>query len=484
MNENTLPTEDNSTENISVQILCEIVSAKHLSKYKTVNSTDGCNDAYGWIEESAKIIAKPEVLDPRPKTKTLPVKMSTFCRVDYRGEVLHQTLMIPNDDRPIWTVETGSLFIFTTSLCEILQMSTPACSKNKNDLNFEIRNKCSSLIEVPGKVNFESVGSVTISPRTILEKYCTEERFEFELSCEDERKSGSNNAFDEIKTGYRKSLALRFRVATANDIRFVQKVSALLKQNDTLGSSLQSIFLGENNFYRYNDNHNSNKDEPILITEIDQTEATKNDMIDKMTSVAFNLQETILTLGQDFKNSQRFLVKPHPDPSHQSETRFMTKDQIELQTFTTPSHHWIRAGSGKLGKIYLEVLSCHGLPNMDIGGAIGNVTDAFVSVIYEDVMVQTPVIENELSPRWLPWTQRAFVFGIMHPYSLVYLSVSDYDLSLTGHEPIGRVAVNVGNLKKDILYTLKYDLHRSSNLKERKVSKTKYEIFAFHDNLS
>ena len=97
----------------------------------------------------------------------------------------------------------------------------------------------------------------------------------------------------------------------------------------------------------------------------------------------------------------------------------------------------------------------------------GNLTDAFVTIVYEDSCAMTPVIDDELSPYWLPWTQRAFCFGMMHPASILYLGVFDYDLGIGDHEAIGRVAVNISNLQHNTSYTLKYNLYSSSNITDR-----------------
>ena len=72
-------------------------------------------------------------------------------------------------------------------------------------------------------------------------------------------------------------------------------------------------------------------------------------------------------------------------------------------------------GTGDLGKIHLEILEvrcfllkcilvcygtskvvisraqCIGLPNLDVGGFLGNKTDAFVAVVYEDACKLTSV---------------------------------------------------------------------------------------------
>lgn len=143
----------------------------------------------------------------------------------------------------------------------------------------------------------------------------------------------------------------------------------------------------------------------------------------------------------------------------------MSPQEIHVET-RHPSHKWVEAGSGTLGKLYCEVLACHDLPNVDFGEAVGNVTDSFVCLVYEDTCAMTDVIDDELSPHWLPWTQRAFCFGMMHPASILYIGVFDYDLG-TSHEPIGRIAVNVSNLQRNTIHTLKYNLYPSSNVTDR-----------------
>lgn len=82
-------------------------------------------------------------------------------------------------------------------------------------------------------------------------------------------------------------------------------------------------------------------------------------------------------------------------------------------------------------------------------------------------MVQTPVIDDELSPHWMPWTRRAFIFGMMHPASMLYLGVFDFDLGMSDHENIGRVAVNLSSLQRDTDYDLRYNLYPSSNVTDR-----------------
>jgi hypothetical protein len=181
---------------------------------------------------------------------------------------------------------------------------------------------------------------------------------------------------------------------------------------------------------------------------------------------AINNVFTSSVIRDQTTGAKKARIKPNPDPERVEETKFMTPQEIHVET-RTPSQQWVEAGSGSLGKLYVEILACHDLPNVDVGEAVGNVTDSFVSIVYEDTCAMTDVIDDELSPHWLPWTQRAFCFGMMHPASILYLGVFDYDLGMSDHEAIGRVAVNVSNLQRNTIYTLKYNLYPSSDITDR-----------------
>ena len=139
----------------------------------------------------------------------------------------------------------------------------------------------------------------------------------------------------------------------------------------------------------------------------------------------------------------------------------MTKVDFFNEAFQ-PSHEWTTAGSGNLGKIYLEVLSCDDLPDLDVGTA-GNVTDAFISIVHEDAMVCTDVIWNSLNPRWMPWTNRAFIFSMQHASSNVFIGAFDYDARIKNpdYEFIGRVSLNVTNLTPNTDFVLRYKLKKA-----------------------
>jgi hypothetical protein len=149
-------------------------------------------------------------------------------------------------------------------------------------------------------------------------------------------------------------------------------------------------------------------------------------------------------------------VRPSPDPKRKDNTTWLTKEKIEELTMDE-SYTWIDVGSGNLGKVFVEVLSCDNLPNMDTGSTFGNKTDSFVSVVYEDCFARTDVINDCLSPRWMPWSQRAFIFNMMHTSSQLFIGVFDYDgNAFNDHDFIGRVSVDLSNFQPDTVYVLKY----------------------------
>ena len=303
------------------------------------------------------------------QSKTKKIKKSNpLCVVTYEGNRIHQTKHIDSNNNPIWTIDTKSLFVFTTSLDEV--HNSPHC------LIFDVRNKKDNLL--PGSSsqdlrNSDSLGKISIPLTDLVTRYCTGERFEFVIKDE--------------KQGYNGTLVLKFRFATSNDIQLVENINSnksLTKRNSE-------------------DLDNFEKTQTaLLITELDETAIISNEVM-----------RNLATGSKKIFHLKQVATKPHPDKNDVSSTEFLSKEELESQTFESPSTNWKHVGSGKGGRVYLEILACHDLPNVDPMRGIGDITDAFVTAIYEDGFVQTPVIQNEISPRWLPWTQRAFGTPVM-----------------------------------------------------------------------
>lgn len=132
----------------------------------------------------------------------------------------------------------------------------------------------------------------------------------------------------------------------------------------------------------------------------------------------------------------------------------MSRSDMEKECLK-PSKKWVESGDGHFGRVYLEILSCKDLPNLDLGGS--DVSDPFVAVVFENSMTQTNVVYNSLTPLWMPWATRAFCFNVCHPSSLIFLGIFDYD-EITQHSPIGRVVINTSKFRSNTSYLLHYQL--------------------------
>ena len=124
-----------------------------------------------------------------------------------------------------------------------------------------------------------------------------------------------------------------------------------------------------------------------------------------------------------------------------------------------PSYQWTDIGSGTLGKIFVEIIGCDNLPNLDTAGVLGDKTDSFVSLVYEDCFARTDVVDDCLSPRWMPWSHRAFIFNMMHTSSQLFIGVFDSDTnSLCNHDLVGRISIDVSSFRRNTTYLVKYNL--------------------------
>lgn len=355
-------------------------------------------------------------------------EMHPYCLVKFGDRIIHRTLESTDvgGNRPIWTIQTRSLFL--------LKMTSEDLTRTK--LTISVWNRRRDALLLVNDASF--LGEAQMDVASIL-MHCNEERFEVKLDDGDG------------------VLALRFRIATEADRSFVTARNRVLEDARISKRVMQTVLDAEE------EEEAKSHQLATIITETNETKVASKSLINAI-SLAFQCHP----FAERDTGIHKIRIKPHSDPLRPEETEFMTPNDLRAETFK-PSHHWVETGSGKLGTLHLEILACHGLPNVDAGEAMGNVTDAFVCAVFEDSMVQTPVIDDELSPYWLPWTQRAFRFGVLHPASFLYLGVFDYDLGITDHEAIGRVAINISSLQRDTTYTLKYALHKSANVTDRTV---------------
>ncbi len=162
------------------------------------------------------------------------------------------------------------------------------------------------------------------------------------------------------------------------------------------------------------------------------------------------------------KDVKHYLVRPmHPS----GEVKWMSESQIDEMS-QHESENWTEAGSGSLGEIFVEIISCDDLPNLD-RGLPANKTDAFATLVLEDTAVTTDVVRDCLNPRFMPWTRRAFKLNIQHSSSPLFIGVFDHD-QFGRHDPVGRVAIPLQQFHPQTEYRLSYDLYDSAEVIRRR----------------
>ena len=157
-----------------------------------------------------------------------------------------------------------------------------------------------------------------------------------------------------------------------------------------------------------------------------------------------------------------FKTQPNADPDRLEETAWLTHDELQNEALG-PSTTWIEAGYGSLGKVFVELICCENLINLDLG--LNDSTDSFAAIVFEDSMVTTDIIYDCLNPRWMPWSRRAFAFNIYHPSSMLFLGVFDHD-EMGNHDPIGRLVINTSKFHSNTTYLLHYHLRHHENVDE------------------
>ena len=421
-------------ENTELTLLVEIIGLTDLkdSNERRKQKQKSNKEQY----KSLRHLPTSATPSPSPTDKKTNKYCNTHCTISYNNKIIHKTASIKNDNNPIYDINKKSIFLLKSSANDIITSNGIKISVHDEVTDAPMNISLPSL----NKLYSELIGEVLITPIDIL-KNCNESRLEYKLAIfnnKDNDKVFSRQPLEQQKQSVSNgNLAIRFRIATNHDIEFMNK----LNKNEIKPPKLS----------------------PHLIS--DKT-------IPSFTNQMKSLRNVLNPNNINESLNRKIRIKPGPDPKHKHTTTYMTKDDIK-NTFMLPSTNWIETGSTKcksksLGRIYLEILQCNDIPNMDVGGAIGNLTDSFVCAIHEDTMLETDVIKDELEPIWMPWKRRAFIFNILHPLSSLYIAVFDHDLGVMGHEGIGRVVLNMNNFYNNIEHVLTYKLYSNDILLERK----------------
>ena len=405
------PTKKNE-QGPSFPLLFEIIGARHLPVDHM--------ESYCVVQYGPRTIHRTKPFSPQQQTSRISRALGLFGSSSSQAADPFR--------HPIWTMHEDCIFTFVIQPNDIDNNKALKITIWARPQTRRLRSAAEPL----------SVGTIRIKAPHLLQDCLSEQRMELPLMTDlldtpvcDER-------------GEPSTLAYRCRIATKADLKFHQNWMQVPRSNHWAETGIVP---------------EPGRPRARLLTEMPEQ------LIQPASSTTITGKPSLPTPPPGYIH-----IKPYPDPTARPENRqYMRVEDLKKHTLM-PSRKWIEAGSrsSSIGRLYLEVLSAHGLPNVDIGEHIGNVTDAFCSIVYGDAMAQTDVIFDELSPHWLPWTQRAFVFYMQHPSQVLYLGVFGFKgIIPLQHRPIGRIEVNPINLHNDTIYNLEYDLFESSHGTER-----------------
>jgi hypothetical protein len=469
------------------------------SSASTNISNDSTLRILGEIVGATNLAAALMTADERVSKKRKRRLVNAYCHIYLGDKIIHKTMSVRKNNNPIWACDSGSLFLLDPSMAsssdhlriEVYDLVKKHRSKligivkipmreikygnmcDERRLQFEVKRdgeECMHEIEQDksifstGKNIFKQVSQLVNAESLRMGFTLNREVLHDEDSVDSEHNSHEDKSFetkgidDNYIFGEKGTLAIRFRVATPDDIKFIK---AIEKYNSVFERAKQkAVFFRSTGMKKFLEN----KSLAHLATE------TSTKYIDIVNCETIHELIDYRMLGQFFDNSgvKKLRVKPYTDPSRPDhETKFLSEAEMQEMCFK-PSQSWVEAGSGTIGQVKVEILSCEGLPNKDIGKFFGNKIDPLVSLIFEDVIVQTDVIQDCQNPIFLPWTQRAFLFNRMHPLSTLYIGVYNHNYGPFHHDNIGRIAIDIREFDPNTVYTMKYNLYNSSVITNRK----------------
>lgn len=360
-------------------------------------------------------------------------------------KVLHQSGTIKGSNFPIWTINDDSLYllqlhhdgptIHTSSIEGAIEFQVYHSPTITSTNNQRIVQSTDLLSTLPSSSYY--IGSIKLSKQDLLKGNGIRQEFKLErdptiyealMQKKKSKKSYQPCTFSsfvtptdvlkqqeyefacDVQGNIQGTLALRFRIAHQHEITF------MVQKNKVYHNTVSTLF---SNIGFNSSGTNSTKTESDIVSKENKKRNGRQNNFSITNGVPFheklmrNALDMTHNISTSFDDDQLIKVKPYPDPNDVSNTEWLDKEEIEHKTLL-PSTNWIEAGKGDIGTIFIEILKCDNLPNLD-SGHFGDFSDPFVAMVFEDNLMRTDVIENELSPRWMPWTHRAFVFQMKHP---------------------------------------------------------------------
>lgn len=397
-----------------------------------------------------EIVSAMNLMDPivgRPHHhRSSGLSFDPFCSIYLREKELHRTGALRNTHNPIWTLSSGSHYLLSLPENDFF-MGTSG-----------IRFQVSSYHSLKGET---IIGYSSLKQKQLMMDNKGQSR-RVVLDLESPNYQANSNCG---------KLVIRFRQATSDDILFMNCLAESIPTFSTLEP--------DNGVYSDTDYIS-----PFLGRQMDEEKEDDDD------------DSTMLLLSSprfDDYGEKMFYVKPYPDPKNPLPTEWMTQSEIESRSLE-PSQRWIHVGEGtQMGKIFIEIIACDGFARRSTAtvgeGSVaaasssssspysGLKTNSFISIAYENNIVSTDIIQDTLSPRWMPWSRRAFIFNVIHPSSRIFIGAHDsYDAAHDDHRPVGRISFSIHNFRPGPEYELRYKLYSPTDSFGKRESSGKITI--------
>jgi len=355
------------------------------------------------------------------------------------NERIHETSVLSNTSIAIYTVLTDCFGLFE---------KTPADLRNNYKcIRFRVKDA-----DTFGKD--DSIGHVDIPIEDLLGGMLDEERRTFKINLEGGLAKIDDSVEEKSKVlgvmAYT-TLAMRFRVATDEDKEFMDIIS---KNNRKAFTSYGDRFLKALKLDKKKQlTIHSEKKTKVSKFKSEKQRISYNDAINTRRKQQKQFSVTDLERKDGVITHE---VYPSP-PQRLNIHKYLTSDEIYSESLK-PSYAWEDAGTGSAGIIFLEVLGCDKLPNLD-AYTLGK-TDAYIVCCYEDVWVQTDVVPGCLNPNWMPWSKRAFAFRVNNFNSALFVGVFDRDAT-EFDDFIGHIIIKPSKFVSSTEYTMTYELKKS-----------------------
>jgi hypothetical protein len=130
--------------------------------------------------------------------------------------------------------------------------------------------------------------------------------------------------------------------------------------------------------------------------------------------------------------------------------------------------HFARSRLGAIGEVRVEVLQCDALPRLFPVGIV----DPYALIVFEGFAACTHAHRNTRFPTWGVDSPRAVAFPVICPYSSVYVAINDSDANpFQADKPIGRVSIDLSQLKGRTVYDAWFALQFDQNAPQRLIGR-------------